>query len=133
LDHEESVSAARSTRKASPRRHSVDTILASDSNSSSREHTPTSTLSDVSPIAPEDEVAQSTTPTSAPALPQPTPSKRKKRGRSRSIHLLWRSGVDASAWYALQEYYQWSTGESWPQFRQGGLEFWSYKMDMAGL
>ena len=124
--------APMSSRKASPRSGSVDTILASDSSrtASLRDHTPTSACSEVSASCLSDEIATSTTPVPQATMKQP-PSKRRKRGRSRSIHLLWRSQVDAQAWDALRDYYHWSTGESWPD--GGGLAFWDEKMGNAGL
>lgn len=134
LPHDDN-SQGRTPRKASPRSGSVETILASDSSRTAsllRDHTPTSS-SEGSLVCLDDESGPSTTPTPVPVVQQPAPPRRKKRGRSRSIHLLWRSQVDASAWDALQEYYHWSTGDTWPLQGAGGLEFWSSKMELAGL
>ncbi|KAM0786923.1 hypothetical protein ACM66B_002345 [Microbotryomycetes sp. NB124-2] len=44
-----------------------------------------------------------------------TTAKRPRRGRSRSIHLLWRSEVDEAGWQVLQQFHTWRTGNEWPE------------------
>lgn len=71
-----------------------------------------------------------------PALPLTAPPPkpaRRKRGRSVSVHLLWRSSVDADSMRVLSDFYEWKVGESWPDLRPECMESWSAKVEAAGL
>lgn len=70
----------------------------------------------------------------APRPPQPKPHRR-KRGRPVSVHLLWRSSVDAEALKVLRDFYEWKQGEGWPELDPNGENWgeWSAAVEAAGL
>lgn len=122
-------------RPAPPPPHSAHTFIASGSSTpkelnstTPRPYTPldfldsTPTLS--SPIAEAD----------APLPPQSqSKPQRRRRGRSVTLHILWRSTLSDEARMVLKEFYEWKTGYAWPDLNGEGMELWSAKVEAAGL
>ncbi|SGY77029.1 BQ5605_C005g03544 [Microbotryum silenes-dioicae] len=63
----------------------------------------------------------------------PTPARRHRRGRSLSVHLLWRSSVTEEGWEALKRHYELKIGAPWPVWGKTGCGDWSLKLKRAGL
>ncbi|SCZ97176.1 BZ3500_MvSof-1268-A1-R1_Chr4-2g07040 [Microbotryum saponariae] len=63
----------------------------------------------------------------------PTPARRHRRGRSLSVHLLWRSSVTEEGWEVLKRHYEMKIGAPWPVWGKTGCGDWSLKLERAGL